>query len=151
MSLEMSVWRSQFLIHCIFIFLELNWKLSSDPAKHCNKFAECGELLPCFLIWHLYLSSAAKSLLIVCSSFIRKCECWHSQTVTPRLSERPLARSQGIQERKETVEGHGGVTTDITRSFWEIFGSSQTGPLPVFSHVDRKTKQRSVCREIRPS
>lgn len=51
--------------------------------------------------------------------------------------------SSGRERRKSLREwlchdGH------ITGSFSDDSGSSSTGPVPVFSHIERKTKQRSV-------
>lgn len=39
--------------------------------------------------------------------------------MTPRLSEGLWAQSPGIREREETVEGHGGVTTDTSQEAFE--------------------------------
>lgn len=58
--------------------------------------------------------------------------------MTPRLRAEPV--SSGLRHLREWLchDGH------ITGGFSDDSGSSNTGPVPVFSHVERKTKQRSV-------
>lgn len=71
--------------------------------------------------------------------------CWHSPKVTPGLRKEPVSSGPGhLWERRNSPREWLCHDRHITGSFSDDSGSSGTRPVPVFSHIERKTKQRSV-------
>ena len=107
---------SAFIKSIPFSFLIPNWKLSLNPANDCNK------MLNALSCWHVpWPGTFTWVLLSLCwlsaSGSLGYGWCWRSLTVTPRLSEGPVSSCTRLRE--ETVEGHGGVTINISLEAFE--------------------------------